>query len=132
MKTPAGNLRNITPFLHVPAFDAALQFFRLLGFEPAFSQPGYAYLEREGFGIRILESRAEDDSMFSPHGGFSVYIDVADVDAEVARLRPALEAAGIKTVGPVHQRYHQREFMIRMPDGNVLTFGEAMPFEVKG
>jgi hypothetical protein len=30
-------------------------------------------------------------------------------------------------VGPVDQRYGQRELMIRAPDGNVLVFGQPVP-----
>lgn len=62
----------------------ALRWFDLLGFRTRFHQGDYAYVEREGAGVRVLEWRADDDTPFPPHRGFSIYIDVADVDAIVA------------------------------------------------
>ncbi len=120
------NIQQITPFMHVPNLAAAVQWFDLLGFRVRFQQGNYAYLEREGAGVRVLESRADDDKPFPPHKGFSIYLDVADVDAIVEEVRPKLVAAGIETMGPVNQQYGQREFMVRAPDGNVLVFGQAL------
>src|SRR5688572_3191286 len=45
----------VTPFMHVADVDAAVAFFsELLGFAVPFRMPGYAYVEREGCGLRIL------------------------------------------------------------------------------
>ncbi len=120
------NIQSITPFMHVPDLAAALKWFDLLGFRTRFHQGNYAYVEREGAGVRVLESRADDDTPFPPHRGFSIYLDVADVDAIVAEARPKLAGAGVETIGPVNQHYGQREFMVRAPDGNVLVFGQAL------
>ena len=43
----------VTPFMHVADLEAAVAFFRdLLGFAVPFQMPGYAYVEREGCGVR--------------------------------------------------------------------------------
>lgn len=126
MTASAPNIRGVTPFMHVPDLKAALQWFDMLGFRPRFHQDSYAYVEREGAGVRLVESRADDGTPFPPHKGFSIYLDVADVDAIVAEVRPKLAAARVETIGPVNQVYAQREFMVRAPDGNVLVFGQAL------
>lgn len=126
MSAGATNIRGVTPFMHVADLAAALNWFGLLGFRTRFHEGNYAYVEREGAGVRVLESRADDDTPFPPHKGFSIYLDVADVDAIVAEVRPKLAAAKVETIGPVNQQYAQREFMVRAPDGNVLVFGQAL------
>lgn len=120
------NIRQITPFMHAPDLDAAIRFFELVGFAARYRQANYAYLDREGAGIRVMESRQDDDTPFPPHCGFAYYVDVRDVDAIVEEAKPKLAAAGVETIGPVNQHYRQREFMIRAPDGNVLVFGQAI------
>jgi len=120
------NLMQITPFVHVPDLSAALEWFDLLGFSPLFQQGNYAYVSREGVGVRVLESTAEDGTAFPPHRGFSCYVDVRDVDAIFAEVAPRLHLAGVEVMGPVNQPYNQRELMIRSPDGNVFVFGQAI------
>jgi catechol 2,3-dioxygenase-like lactoylglutathione lyase family enzyme len=121
------NFIQVTPFLHVRDLEAALTFFvDLLGFDVPYRQPGYAYVHRETVGFRLLQ--AEEDSL-APKGadGFAYYIDVRDVDAVVAELKPRLAALPPEDVhGPVDQGYGQREFMVRAPDGGLLVFGQAI------
>lgn|SRR3990167_11013509 len=117
----------ITPFMHVPDMQAAIDWFAVLGFEPAFRQWNYAYVSRAGVSVRVLESCAEDGAPFPPHRGFAYYVDVEDVDTLYAELAPRLTAAGIEFEGLRDQEYHQRELMIRAPDGNVFVFGMAIP-----
>lgn len=112
--------------MHVPDLEGAVQWFALLGFRARFRQDNYAYVERDKAGVRLIESRADDGTPFPPHKGFSIYIDVIDVDAIVAEVRPKLASAKVETIGPVNQHYAQREFMVRAPDGNVLVFGQAL------
>lgn len=126
MTSKAANILGVTPFMHVPDLLEALRWFDLLGFRTRFHQGNYAYVEREGAGVRLVESRADDGAPFPPHRGFSIYLDVADVDAIVSEVRPKLAAAKVETIGPVNQQYAQREFMVRAPDGNVLVFGQAL------
>ena len=121
------NFQQVTPFLHVPDLQKAVEFFTdILGFAVLFRQPGYAYLHRETVGFRILE--AEPDCAPVPHGGFAYYIDVRDVDALYAELKPRLDTLPPKDVhGPANKPYRQRELLVRAPDGNLIAFGMAIP-----
>jgi catechol 2,3-dioxygenase-like lactoylglutathione lyase family enzyme len=120
------NIQQITPFMHAPDLDAAIRFFDLIGFEVKYREEGYAYLSRDGAGMRVLESHGQDGAKFPPHRGFAYYVDVADVDAIVEEVKPKLDKAGVEVMGPRNQPYRQREFMIRAPDGNVFVFGQAI------
>jgi catechol 2,3-dioxygenase-like lactoylglutathione lyase family enzyme len=121
------NFIQITPFMHVPDIDAALAFFEdVLGFETLFRMDDYAYVEREGAGIRILRNRAEDGA---PPGNrrFAYYVDVRDVDALYAELKPKLDALPPADVhGPADKPYDQRELLVLAPDGNLIAFGQAI------
>jgi catechol 2,3-dioxygenase-like lactoylglutathione lyase family enzyme len=127
--TQAGNFRQITPFMHVSDLKKALAFFTdVLGFVVLFRHAGgdYAYIEREGCGIRILESHGADGA---PPGNrrFCYYIDVHDVDALYAELKPKLDSLPKGDVhGPADKHYGQRELCVLAPDGNVLAFGHAI------
>lgn len=119
------NFVQITPFMHVPDLAAALDYFsELLGFAVLYRQSGYAYVEREGCGIRLMQS---DGDQGAPPGNrrFAYYIDVRDVDALYEELKPKLDRLPKGDVfGPVDQPYGQRELLILAPDGNLLAFGQ--------
>jgi len=121
------NFIQITPFMHVHDIEAALDFFTAtLGFEVLFRMDNYAYIEREGVGFRLLEQHGEDGA---PPGNrrFAYYIDVRDVDALYAELKPQLDALPKGDVyGPVNQSYGQRELLVLAPDGNLIAFGQAI------
>ncbi len=117
------NLRQITPFMHVPDLAVALNWFALLGFQPEFHGGDYAYVSRDGVGVRVLQSCDENGAPFAPHRGFAYYVDVENVDALFDEIAPRLHAAGIEFFQLVNQSYGQREFMIRAPDGNTFVFG---------
>ena len=116
----------ITPFLHVPNMQEALTFFcDSLSFELKHRHGDYAYIEFSGCGLRLLE---EPTRKITADGKarVTVYIDVADIDALHARLSPALSALPPDRVEPLKDMpYHQREFQVRMPDGDWLNFGTA-------
>ena len=122
-----GNFLQITPFMHVPDIEAAVAFFRdVLGFEPRWREADYAYVEREGCGIRILQNRGNDGA---PPGNrrFCYYVDVRDVDALHAELKPKLDALPAGAVhGPADKPYKQRELLVVAPDGNLIAFGQAI------
>lgn len=120
------NVIQITPFMHARSLKEAIEFFELLGFEVLLRASDYAYLEREGAGMRVLQSTREDGAAFESHRGFAYYLDVRDVGAIVAETRAKLEAAGVEFRGVVDQPYGQREFMVRAPDGNLFVFGQAI------
>lgn len=117
----------ITPFLHVPELDAALSFFcETLPFEVKYRERDYAYIELAGCGLRLLE---EGGRVLNPEGKarVTVYVDVDDVDKLYAQLRPALEKLPPERVEKVSDReWKQREFQVRLPDGDWLTFGQPI------
>jgi catechol 2,3-dioxygenase-like lactoylglutathione lyase family enzyme len=121
------NIIQITPFMHVTDLERALAFFTdILGFETTYRLANYAYVKLGTVGIRILEHSADD----KPPAGdrrFAYYIDVRDVDALYAELKPKLDALPQGDVyGPVDQSYGQRELLVLAPDGNLLAFGQMI------
>jgi catechol 2,3-dioxygenase-like lactoylglutathione lyase family enzyme len=119
------NFIQTTPFMHVRELEPAVAFFRdLLGFKEYVHRHDYAYLDREGCGIRIW---AHADA---PAGNrsFRYYIDVRDVDALYAELKPKLDKLPPGDVhGPADKHYGQRELLILAPDGDLVCFGHAIP-----
>lgn len=125
MAKAIANLVQVTPFLGVSAMASAIDFYRDgLGFTLFVNQAGYAYLEREQVGLRLL---AIDGGSRNPPGCSHVYIDVRDAGAEFARLRHLLDSLPAERYGDLKdQPYGQREFWVRDPDGNLITFGEGI------
>ena len=121
------NTLQITPFMHVAELEPALAFLtETLGFSVLLKGGGYAYLDREGAGLRILEHR-DPGELGRPHGGFAYYIDVRSLDTVLEQLGAELANLPTGAVhGPVDQPYGQRELMIRAPDGNLIVFGQAI------
>ena len=121
------NTLQITPIMHVAELEPALAFLtETLGFTVFVNGGGYAYLEREGAGLRILQS-GDPTERGQPHGGFAYYIDVRSLDTVLEQMGAKLEQLPTGAVkGPVDQPYGQRELMIRAPDGNLIVFGQAI------
>lgn len=120
------NTIQITPFMHVRDLAGAVAFLEGLGFETLFRISGYAYLEREGAGLRVLE---RPDAIVFPAdcGRFAYYIDVADVDLVHGMLKARLDALPEGHVhGPADKGYGQRELIVRAPDNQLLVFGAAI------
>jgi len=119
-------IHQITPFLHVPDMQEALTFFcDLLTFELRARHTNYAYIDLKGCGLRLLE---EPSRKLQADGKsrVTVYIDVADIDAVHAKLSPALASLPPDRVEPLkNMPYGQREFQVRMPDGDWLDFGAS-------
>jgi catechol 2,3-dioxygenase-like lactoylglutathione lyase family enzyme len=115
----------ITPFLGVSQLDRAVAFYRdVLGFAIWSPGGGYAYAERERVGLRLLALEA--DAPFPP-GSSHAYVDVADADGLFAEWEAALRALPAERWGPPKDHsYGQREFWVRDPDGNLLTFGQGI------
>ena len=123
----AGNVIQVTPFMHVRDLEEALGFWcGLLGFRVVVRMSDYAYVEREGSGVRILAY--EGAHRFE--GGrdrFAYYVDVRDVDSLYAELRPKLDSLAPEDVhGPADTEYGQRELLIRAPDGQLAVLGQAI------
>ena len=86
-----GKFIQITPFMHVDDIGRAVAFFTdILGFEVGFRVADYAYVQRENVGIRMMQNKGSDGA---PPGNrrFAYYIDVRDVDALYAELKPKLD-----------------------------------------
>jgi catechol 2,3-dioxygenase-like lactoylglutathione lyase family enzyme len=122
-----GNFIQVTPFMHVPDIEAALRFFEdILGFKTLFRDGTYAYVHRETVGFRLLQNHGNDGA---PPGNrrFCYYIDVRDVDALYAELKPKLDTLPSKDVhGPADKPYNQRELLVLAPDGNLIAFGQPI------
>lgn len=121
------NFQQVTPFLHVANLQKALDFFTdILGFSVLFRQDGYAYIHRETVGFRLLQ--AEDCEVSPGRRRFAYYIDVRDVDALYAELKPRLDMLPPGDVhGPADKPYGQRELLVLAPDGELIAFGMAIP-----
>jgi len=123
------NFIHTTPFMHVPLpeFEEAVAFFRdLLVFAEYVHVHDYAYLEREGCGIRILGHKDISEAPRGKHN-FRYYFDVRDVDALYAELKPKLDKLPQDDVhGPANKYYGQRELLILAPDGDLVCFGQAI------
>jgi catechol 2,3-dioxygenase-like lactoylglutathione lyase family enzyme len=121
------NFIQVTPFINVASLDEALAFFcDLLGFEVRYRMDDYAYVHRETVGVRLFES-AEDVAARPGDARFAYYVDVLDVDALYAELKPRLDALPSDRVqGPLDQPYGQRELVLLAPDGNLIVFGQLI------
>lgn len=122
------NVIQVTPFMHVPIaeFEAAVKFFRELGFVEHMHVRDYAYLERDSCGIRIW---GRENAADAPRGvrNFRYYFDVRDVDALYAELKPKLDRLPKGDVhGPADKPYHERELLILGPDGDLVCFGQRL------
>jgi uncharacterized glyoxalase superfamily protein PhnB len=120
-------VHQITPFLHVPDMGSALKFFcDTLPFEAKYRESNYAYLELGGCGLRILEEPRRK-LLVDGKARVTVYIDVANVDELHKQLRASLDKLPPENVEPLkNQTWRQREFQVRMPDGDWLTFGQPV------
>jgi len=121
------NFVQITPFIHVPDIEAAITFFGdVLSFELQFRMGEYAYMHRETVGVRLLQEQAPACAAPGDRR-FAYYIDVRDVDALYAELKPKLDRLPQGDVfGPVNQAYGQRELLVLAPDGALIAFGQAI------
>ncbi|MBI3439979.1 MAG: VOC family protein [Proteobacteria bacterium] len=122
----AENFIRITPFMHVDDVVAGVAFFERLGFKTYVHHTDYAYVQRECAGVRILQNHGVDGA---PPGNrrFCYYIDVEDIAALHAELKPVLDVMPPGDVhGPADKPYGQRELCILAPDGNLLVFGQSI------
>ena len=111
----------------VAAIEPALDFMiETLGFRLDLRLPDYAYVSRDGAGLRMLQ--AGPGNPFQPGTRrFAYYFDCRDVDALYEELKPKLDQLPPSDVhGPADKPYHQRELLVLAPDGNLIAFGQAL------
>ena len=103
------------------------QFFEdVLGFKPHMRKHNYAYMERDGCGIRIW---GREEAANAPRGArnFRYYFDVRDVDGLYAELKPKLDKLPKGDVhGPADKLYGERELLVLAPDGDLVCFGQRI------
>ena len=121
-------LQQITPMLLAADLEASLAFFEtVLGFKTRAHQRefDYAYLVRDNVAIRLLGAgpgAGAHDEKRQVH----CYIDVDDVDALYAELKPELDTPPKGRVRPPHDtEYGHREFPVPDPDTPPISFRRA-------
>jgi catechol 2,3-dioxygenase-like lactoylglutathione lyase family enzyme len=124
------NIIQVTPFMLVPDLEKAVAFMiDILGFRVDYRQPGYAYVSREGAGLRMMEE-GPGNSFQPGTRRFAYYFDCRDVDALYAQLKPKLDTLPPRDVhGPADKPYRQRELLVLAPDGNLIAFGHGLRAE---
>ncbi len=120
-------LTQITPFVPCTSLDTQVAFYRdVLGFSVGFQADNYAFLRRDDVAVRLVEvDDAVDLSVPEREGSF--YIDVTDIDAVYAEMKPRLDPLPEGRVrAPFNQDYGQREFHVIDEDCTLIFFGEAI------
>ena len=121
------NIQQVTPFMLVPDIESAVAFMTdVLGFRVDFRMSDYAYVSREGAGLRMLQEGPGNP--FQPGTRrFAYYFDCRDVDALYEELKPKLDSLPDGDVhGPADKPYGQRELLVLAPDGNLIAFGQSI------
>lgn len=115
------NIHRVTPFFFVHDLNETVRFFKDgLGFTLWVRYDDYAYLQRDGAGIRLLR-RAEASSPAA------AYFDVEDVDALWTEFHSRLSnELRNNPEGPRDQTYGQREFTVFAPGNHTLFFGQEI------
>ncbi len=128
----AKNLLQVTPWLLASDVEAMVRFFvEVLGFHAWVQDEFYAYVSRDDAAVRIGKlsegTDAAEERVEWGARAWLFYIDVRDVDALVAELRPKLQAAGLDGgTGPKDQPWGKREFWAPLPQGGYIVFGQEI------
>lgn len=103
----------IAPIFSVRDLDAALEFYRRLGFSVrAYQGGGYGFAARDEIELHLGVPSRE-------HHPGSAYLFVDDADGLAAEWR----AAGVDVHTPEDTEWGQHEGALEDPDGNVIRFG---------
>ncbi|MEA3050202.1 MAG: hypothetical protein QOG84_2038 [Sphingomonadales bacterium] len=119
-------LLNVMPFLRCAEIDSAIHFFTgLLGFELVFREGHFARVSRDAVTFLLM---GEGEAL-PARGGFryTSYVDVDDVEALFAELKPGLDRLPPGRVNPpCDMEYGQRDFSVLGPDGDWIGFGSPI------
>ena len=108
-----------SPVLSVADTESAVRFYRdTLGFSVEFSYGDYVGLRLDGVVLHVCRP-----SPGHPAGGGSVYLFCDDVDEYLGSIRAR---GGTPDVEPGDRAYGMRDFAIKDPDGNRLSFGRDL------
>lgn len=120
-------LQQITPFVPCTNLQKQIDFYeKILGFKIGFRQDNYAFLKRDSAAVRLIEVDASVD-LSKPAREGSFYIDVEDIDALYADMKPRLDLLPEGRVrAPFNQPYQQREFHVFDEDCTLIFFGEGL------
>lgn len=120
-------MHQITPFVPCTSLDRQLAFYRyILGFTVGFQADNYAFLRRDDIAIRLVQVDPSVDLTHAERQG-SFYIDVQNIDALYANLKPGLDSLPPSRVrAPFNQDYGQREFHVADEDCTLIFFGESL------
>ena len=78
-------------------------------------------------GFRLV-SKSPDKDLSHPYSQQHCYIDVTNIDALYAELKPELEKLPKTRVRQLFDTdYGQREFHVIDPDALLISFGEQLP-----
>jgi catechol 2,3-dioxygenase-like lactoylglutathione lyase family enzyme len=107
----------VAPIFSVRDLDAAMDFYRRLGFSVRAYRPGvgYGFASRDGVEIHLGVPGRE-------HHPGSAYLFVDDAD----QLAAAWQAAGIEVFTPQDTEWGRHEGALVDPDGNNIRFGSPM------
>ncbi len=109
----------VNPILPVPDMDAAIAFYRRLGFDVKAYDDGYAWVRTCGWEFFHL---THEPSLEPGSSVASAYVHVTDPDEWHVAVSAA--AADDATIGGVVDRpWGMREFAVTDPAGNVVRFG---------
>lgn len=121
-------LHQITPFIPVTDLDMSIDFYsNCLKFECTFKTENiYAFMRRDDVAIRLIQVNEKTD-LHHPERQRSFYVDVHDLDALYAELKPELDKLSEGRVrAPFDQYYNQREFHVIDEDCTLVFFGEPI------
>ena len=110
-------MKRVAPILPVRDLDAAMTYYRRLGFSVrAYEKGGYGFAMRDGVEIHLGVAPDRDRHTSS------TYLFVDDADAVAAEWR----AAGVEVHSPEDTEWGQHEGVVADPDGNIIRFGSPM------
>jgi catechol 2,3-dioxygenase-like lactoylglutathione lyase family enzyme len=114
-------LESVQPVLMVRNVAASIQFYRLLGFAPAFMDspidPKYAGVRRDAVELHFQWHEAEDFSQGDRPNYRFVVTDIDELSQEFSSRCPDAERTEVKDTP-----WGTREFHVRDPDRNGLHF----------